>query len=243
MTGRDVTFFGEVGAVTSRALWSDSEDEDEQATVVKKWVVSVSEGFSIDKFHVVFVSRSNIQNDTRLQVVSSVDVQEDESSKKMRFLDLYEIKDDAKTGWLVVNQKSSDKMGDGCAEVMRQVLSNCLHKTSAILLIVLSSSEVTEEIKYLQNEHILANHPLFTALKNVMPKKVLPPTIISNPSEAVTFELCTVMNVGSCIFLVPDSNRCNFDAESIQNLPDSMKMVIKSLSTSSHTLSDSNIYT
>lgn len=241
MTRQDVTFFGEVGAVSSRALWPDSEDEDDPSSEPKKWSVSVSEGFSLEKFDVVFVSRSHIQSDPRIELISKVEVQENETSKKLRLIDLYGVKNDVKSAWLLINQRTFEKMGDGCVEALRKVLQKCLAKTTAILVIVSASFEVGEEIKYLQNEHIRANHPLFLALKNVTPKKVLPPTIVSNPSEAVTFELCTVMNIGSCIFLVPDSNRCNFDAGSI-DLPDAMRMVIKSLPTSP-TLSDSNIYT
>lgn len=241
MTRQDVTFFGEVGAVSSRALWSDSEDDDDQVQEAKKWIVSMSQGFSIDSFDVVFVSRSYIQNDPRLELISGVDVQEDGDSKQMKLMDLYGFKSDPKSAWLAVNQRTVEKMADGCVEMLRQVFQKCLENTGAVLLIVIASSEVSNEIKCLPNEHIRANHPLLLALKNMVPKKVLPPTIISNPLEAVTFELCTVMNAGSCIFLVPDSNRCNFDVESI-DLPELMKIVIKSLP-ASRALSDSNIYT
>lgn len=241
MTRQDVTFFGEVGAISSRALWTDSEDDDEHIEIGKKWSHTVSAGFSFAKFDVVFVSRSNVQNDSRLELVSSVEVREEVMSKKLKLIDLYEMKNESKSAWLTINPRTCGKMGDGCVDVLREVLQDNLKGTTTTVLIVVTSSDGSEEIRYLQNEHLPANHPMFLSLKNVIAKKVLPPTIISDPSEAVTFELCTVMSIASCIFLVPDSNRSNFDIESL-NVPDSFKMVIKSLP-GSQTLSDSNIYT
>lgn len=242
MTRQDVTFFGEVGAISSRALWTDSEDDDVESG--KKWSHTVSAGFSFAKFDVVFVSRSNVQNDSRLELVSSVEVQEEEEgvmSKKLKLVDLYEMKNESRSAWLMINPRTCGKMGDGCVGVLREVVQEKLKGTTGTVVIVVVSSDGSEDIRYLQNEHLPANHPMFLSLKNVMAKKVLPPTIISHPSEAATFELCTVMSIASCIFLVPDSNRSNFDIEPL-NVPDSLKMVIKSLP-GSQTLSDSNMYT
>ncbi|KAI1303072.1 hypothetical protein HDE_02465 [Halotydeus destructor] len=226
------TFFGEVSDLTSRAFWSDSDDDDldndgaqEKGVDVRNIRFEVSQ--PVDKLKVLFVTVVGPRDDLSYPKIGSAHV---EISKT--FANLYQLENNF--GWLVLDTQhfkgAESKLVEATQHVLPQIYASIEVETTAI---VSKQSTLNTGVVYLSN--VKAEQLPFA--KSLLKNRMLPPDMVTEASEASTFEYCIMNNRNCCLFAFPDDRLYDFDISSVE-----LPSVITKLFSSDQLKAENNIY-
>lgn len=228
---REISFFGEIGALRSRANWSDSEDEEELSTTATEKVSPVlftPHDLKAITASVLYITYKDLSKQTDIPIKGQVQSPLDPKIK----CKIIQLSDEE--SWLSIETPAIKKDSFETANLVYKSLERCLGSTQTVVIVTVIRSEKSS-IEFICNEFTSGNE----ISARFSGSKALPPTMVSSVPEAVAFEFCTARSIPASLVLVP-----NLEALNGSRLQDTINpMVLSSLQSlfSNHHL-DSNIY-
>lgn len=220
----NVSFFGEVNELKSRALlWSDSEEEQngEDDATNDQMSISISINANVDRikcdFFYITLTKNIKSTVNNLHKIGEIVLQETQSSS---FGTIFLV--DSKDIWLQINENCGQLKNHFVRKAIRMLLVAIKEKIDYSDLIVISNEYLpnsTNEITYLSNSKELIEK---IDLKNCKP--FLAPSMVKNLIEASIFEISTIFNIKCCVIKFPDAIFSNFRSKLI---PSSILSCIK----------------
>ena len=209
----NVSFFGEVNELKSRALlWSDSEEEQNGEDDAADDQMSISMNANVDRIKCDFVYITLTKNikstGNNLDKIGEIVLQETQSSS---FGAIFLV--DSKDIWLQINENCGQLKNDSLRKAIRMFLVVIKEKIDYFGLIIISNeylSNSTNEITYLSNSKELIEK---IDLKNCKP--FLAPSMVKNLIEASVFEISTIFNIKCCVIKFPDTISTNLGSKLI----------------------------
>lgn len=228
MAHRGVTFFGEVGALRSRANWSDSEEEDEEPTTKVELPTALFSPVDIKGITTPVLYVSCQETTSKMQETVMGQVQSSSDPKIRAKL----IKLSQNEYWLAVETSVVKKDTLASATLVYSALERLIASVGMVVILHVVKSD-KEAVDYICNE-FTAGNPLSSRFCG---SKALPPSMVSSVPEAAAFEFCSTRSVPACLLLIPSQ-------ESLTRLRETVNSsVLESLQSffSNHHL-ESNIY-
>lgn len=223
----DTTFFGEVSDLRSRAIWSDSEDEQEEDVQAVESRL-VFENLDISSFKQVFVTVGSAVNPkASVNFVGKVILERNQST----FAVLKRIS--SSVGWLVIDEGQKKRDDSSLVENIAQLLKTSFSNQPNAKVFVISSQFTNADAI----EYLAAIEGSQVAIPKSAARRLLPPTMVTEVIEAAIFQWFALRSLPCCLYLIPDSRLTNFDLSS-SGLP---KEIIDSFDIK-HLTADNNIY-
>lgn len=191
------TFFGEVRDLTSRAIWSDDEEEEILETG-DQFVASIDiENFSLINLIYLTLTKGvpNEKDLNEFKKISSILVETDKNNQvSVGQVFLFDS-----TLWLTLEEKHKLFKSHYVVKIVNCVLKEIFlkfhnQKVPAIIMISKEPS-ASNYITYLKTGE---NLPI-----EVTGQEMLVPNMITNTLEATVFQYCLLRNYSCCIFLLP----------------------------------------
>ena len=240
MADREVTFFGEVGALRSRATWSDSEEEEEDVNqdvnmedgsgqVVAESLVLTPNDFKPIPTQVLYVSTGEPTKKSTHPVL--VEVHSSSDPKIMARV----VQLSSSESWLAVDVPSSKMDSFQTVNLVHGILTRFLSLVEMVVVVTVMPSE-KQSVEYICNRFTEGKE---TAARFCGPK-ALPPTMVTSVPEAAAFELCTTRGIPCSLLIIPNQETCRSPRVIKSIDPDVLSCSLKCLLSQSHL--DSNIY-
>ena len=242
MASREVTFFGEVAPLTSRATWDDEDDEDldvsnsEPREAAPDISLDNQVTFTPGNFDLANTPTGIVYVTLGKKIPPSLPLLGEAHITSNPAIHAGVLQVTSQERWIVVdtppNKRDSWKSVLLIQEVVSKLIGSSASGTGPLFVIATVTPSEKTTTDSLCNTFVEGKKEAARFCRS----KLLPPSIVSSVTEAAAFEYCTSCCVSACLVLVPS-------VESLENpdvYPPEVKKCLQTLLTPTHL--DSNIY-
>lgn len=245
MASREVTFFGEVAPLTSRATWDDEDDEDFDASnggsgEPRETAPDISLDnqvtFTPGNFDLANTPTNIVYVTLGKKIPPSLPLLGEAHITSDPEIHAGVLQVASQERWIIVDtppkKRDSWRSVLLIQEVVSKLIGSSAPGTGPLFVIVTVTPSEKTTTDSLCNSFVEGKKEAARFCRS----KLLPPSIVSSATEAAVFEYCTVRGIAASLVLVPS-------VESLENpdvYPPEVKKCLQTLLTPTHL--DSNIY-